>query len=445
SLTYALQSGALEESLADTFAYLYDPDCLIGEDTAGGAIRDFCYPGGLGAPDRMGEWIVSPNTDAGDHGGVHWNCGILNKAAYLIAEGGTHPDTGVLVPSPPLGRGKLGKLYYSAMAGITSGYQLIDWRNAVVARAVQWGQNGTHGFTPHDACVVRNAFFAVELGMGDTECDGIEEIPFSDDDGDGVVGLADNCPLTFNPNQKDSDGDGSGDACDPDDDNDTVPDHPPGSTGPCGGFNAPPCNDNCPLVPNPDQKNIDHDGKGDVCDDDDGDGVFDDLDNCPKDWNPDQANVDSYLDDMGDACDPDADGDGLSNDNDNCWYEANPGQENADGDWLGDVCDPCPDVEDYFYACGFSCILGECTWWPIFHDADGDTIPDACDDTFNTFPAEVVEAEMAAAPAGKFLKPDGLSVEVDVEVDPSSYFKIPIESSPAADGDMQPSNGCGPG
>ena len=60
----------------------------------------------------------------------------------------------------------------------------------------------------------------------------------------------DNCPLTPNPDQTDTDGDGQGDACDPDDDNDGVPDGA----------------DNCPLVPNPSQGDDDGDGIGDACD-----------------------------------------------------------------------------------------------------------------------------------------------------------------------------------
>ena len=46
----------------------------------------------------------------------------------------------------------------------------------------------------------------------------------ADQDGDGVVNLADNCPGDSNPAQEDFDGDAQGDVCDPDDDNDGMPD-----------------------------------------------------------------------------------------------------------------------------------------------------------------------------------------------------------------------------
>ena len=49
-----------------------------------------------------------------------------------------------------------------------------------------------------------------------------------------------------------------------------------------------------------------------VGNDQDGDGVINSLDNCPVVSNPDQANLD--LDSEGDACDADIDGDQLPND-----------------------------------------------------------------------------------------------------------------------------------
>jgi len=59
-------------------------------------------------------------------------------------------------------------------------------------------------------------------GSGDDNCDGLVRkgpVPTAADakfdyDGDLLVGLDDNCPYVFNPDQKDSDGDGVGDYCD---------------------------------------------------------------------------------------------------------------------------------------------------------------------------------------------------------------------------------------
>ena len=57
------------------------------------------------------------------------------------------------------------------------------------------------------------------------ECvDGICKLKPQDKDRDGIYDEHDNCPNVRNPDQKDSDNDGTGDACDPDDDNDNLPD-----------------------------------------------------------------------------------------------------------------------------------------------------------------------------------------------------------------------------
>jgi hypothetical protein len=91
------------------------------------------------------------------------------------------------------------------------------------------------------------------------------------DDGDGVGDACDNCPLLRNSDQSDVDDDGVGDACD-DDDDDGVLD----------------VDDNCPLVPNRDQHDRDDDGVGNACD------------NCPFDPNPDQEDLNDNG--TGDAC-----------------------------------------------------------------------------------------------------------------------------------------------
>jgi hypothetical protein len=115
----------------------------------------------------------------------------------------------------------------------------------------------------------------------------------ADGDGDGVPYPQDNCLLVSNSNQYDLDHDGVGDVC-----------------------------DNCLRTPNPDQRDTDNDGPstgwfgmpsmtgGDACDlDDDNDGILDVDDLCPTVDTPwaedDQAAHDLDGDGNGYECDPD--------------------------------------------------------------------------------------------------------------------------------------------
>lgn len=147
-------------------------------------------------------------------------------------------------------------------------------------------------------------------------------------DGPSDCAEQDNCPLVYNPDQDNIDGDDRGDACDDDDDNDGVAD----------------AEDNCPAVPNGDQPDADNDGLGDACDnDDDNDNVVDPIDNCQFTPNPDQIDTDN--DNVGDACDDDDDGDQIIDVEDNCPLVSNSDQADGDGDGLGDACDDLFDTD----------------------------------------------------------------------------------------------------
>jgi hypothetical protein len=77
-------------------------------------------------------------------------------------------------------------------------------------------------------------------------------------------------------------------------------------------------------------------------------------DSCPDVWSPHQRDQDG--DGIGDGCDADIDDDGTPNDADNCIRKPNADQADDDADGLGDICDKCPGTPPGAKVGGKGCV-----------------------------------------------------------------------------------------
>lgn len=149
-LVYSYQSGALNESWSDALGNLIenksDNNWLLGEDiytpgTPGDALRSMSNPNAYGDPDHMDEYV---NTSE-DHGGVHTNSGIPNKAFYNF------------VTSPGVTRDNAAKIWYRALTQyLTSNSQFVDARSATIQAATD-----LFGASSTEATAVANAWTSV--------------------------------------------------------------------------------------------------------------------------------------------------------------------------------------------------------------------------------------------------------------------------------------------
>jgi Zn-dependent metalloprotease len=140
-LEYRFQSGALNESYSDIFGTIVanlgadDPrswDWLLGENLLVGdkPFRDLSDPARFRQPAHMDQFQVLPDTRAGDHGGVHINSGIHNKAAFNLFTAENNDGTLALSPA------EVAAVFYLALTQrLSRTSQFRDSRRAVVASA----------------------------------------------------------------------------------------------------------------------------------------------------------------------------------------------------------------------------------------------------------------------------------------------------------------------
>ncbi|TAN32721.1 hypothetical protein EPN28_04365 [Patescibacteria group bacterium] len=113
-LTYAYESGAIEEANADIFGQALE-NAVTGSSswrigpTGGNLWRNIVNPASLNDPDRF----YSNNFYCGDNdeGGVHNNSNVISHAAYLLATGGSF--NGCSIDS--IGQNRMERIFYRAL------------------------------------------------------------------------------------------------------------------------------------------------------------------------------------------------------------------------------------------------------------------------------------------------------------------------------------------
>ncbi len=168
NLFYFYQSGAINESFSDLWGEYYDQTNGQGDDSAGvawqigeeiggyGAIRDMREPGNYEQPDKMSSELYFQDTF--DNGGVHYNSGINNKAAYLMVNGGIFNGRTVSA----LGWTKTAAIYYEANTNLlSSGADYSDLYFALQTACSNLV--GQKGITAANCIEVKDAIEAVEM------------------------------------------------------------------------------------------------------------------------------------------------------------------------------------------------------------------------------------------------------------------------------------------
>lgn len=151
-LAYRGQSGALNESFADIFACVIDPDWQLGEDIVtpgipGGMIRDISNPQLYGQPAHMDDFVTAPINEDHDWGEVHLNSGIPSKAFYNIAT--------------QIGTETAAQIYYHALTNyFTSTTNFAGAKNTIILAA-----QSLYPTHPEYVSAIRQGWASVGIGL----------------------------------------------------------------------------------------------------------------------------------------------------------------------------------------------------------------------------------------------------------------------------------------
>lgn len=170
-LIYQDESGAMNESYSDIFGTIVsnfpEPDVTkwnfeIGEDLENPPqpLRDMSNPARFGQPDKMSDFR-HPVDEFGrprDHGGVHTNSGIHNKAAFNVLMATLADGTRAFTPD------QVSAMFYIALTQVlapTSGFS--DSRRGVISAARSLFRNDPQAVLDAKVAALGKAFSAVGI------------------------------------------------------------------------------------------------------------------------------------------------------------------------------------------------------------------------------------------------------------------------------------------
>jgi Zn-dependent metalloprotease len=165
ALTYANESGALNESFSDIFGeatenyVLGSNDWLMGNERTNGAIRNMSNPNAFNDPDTYNgtNWF----TGSSDNGGVHTNSGVQNFWFYLLAAGGSGTnDNGQAYNVSGIGLDKASAIAArNLISKLGSSSNYSDARDGAIAAAID-----LYGACSNEVKQTTNAWYAVGVG-----------------------------------------------------------------------------------------------------------------------------------------------------------------------------------------------------------------------------------------------------------------------------------------